>query len=161
MGSNVLAPDARRSSSDRRSIMRLWNKQANMFPFTKAAGYPNIVFVSTSGNPSRARPNEATRDCGGFVNFGICRFFRIIELPPASLRHLIPLLDGFSRGDDHLSLDFVLDHVPESLASLTQRVAAVDDRRDLPAFEELPEDGHRLLLGGHRNARTSQLLHEP
>ncbi len=34
------------------------------------------------------------------------------------------------------------------------------NRCDLPALEEFPENGNRFFLGGHRQARTSQLLHE-
>src|SRR5712691_8687570 len=73
---------------------------------------------------------------------------------------IAPVLVDFCRGDDDLPLDLVLNHVPESLPSLTQMVSAVDDGRDLAGFEEIPQDGHCLLLGGHRNAGASQLFYE-
>ena len=73
---------------------------------------------------------------------------------------LMRLLDSLCHGDDHSSLGFVLDHVSESVAGLTQRIGAVDDWCDLPGFEEFSEDGHRVFSGRHRNPRTSQLLHE-
>src|SRR6516225_8029748 len=46
-----------------------------------------------------------------------------------------------SYGDDNLSPGVSLLEVADSLGNLAQRVGPIDDRRDLPGLEQLPQDG--------------------
>ncbi len=51
-----------------------------------------------------------------------------------------------SHGDDELSARVSFSLVSESFRNLTQLVPAIDDRRDLPGFDELLQN-HQILSG--------------
>ena len=70
MGSNVLAvfaPGMVRSSPNFTTILS-WNVPANIFPFKKNAGYPNIGRCCTAGSAGFAFSNVAMSSGGDFFH---------------------------------------------------------------------------------------------
>jgi hypothetical protein len=84
MGSKIRAPGSRRSSprsaSPRRRIRLSWWSPVNMFPFTKAQGYPNIERRSTEGASGSAAAKVLTRDSGLFFHF-VAAMFQAYRVP--------------------------------------------------------------------------------
>jgi hypothetical protein len=65
----------------------------------------------------------------------------------------------WSHGDDDFSSGVSLFQIPDRLGDLGERVGPVDDRCDLPGFDELLEDDHVLVvLRG--DERPQLLAHE-
>jgi hypothetical protein len=63
------------------------------------------------------------------------------------------------HADDDLSSSVSLFEIPDGLGNLGERVGPVDDRCDLPGFDELGEDDQVLVvLRGHERAQL--LAHE-
>jgi hypothetical protein len=52
----------------------------------------------------------------------------------------------FVRGDDDFSPNMSLLHIAHGFADLAQRLGSVDDRCELPCFEELLQDSHVFCL---------------
>ncbi len=52
-------------------------------------------------------------------------------------------------------------HIAHCLGDLTQRIGSVDDRCQLPCFEDLLQDVHDVFLARDRKARLRQLAYEP
>jgi hypothetical protein len=52
---------------------------------------------------------------------------------------------GASNGDDGFSLGVSFALIPERVSDLTQLVPSVDDRCDLPGFDELLQDNEVLV----------------
>ena len=75
----------------------------------------------------------------------------------ASLRHVYPGLLG--HGDDDLPSSLSRFQIADRLGNLAQRERPVDDRRDLPGFDELLQDDQAVsgVLGA---AEGMQLAHE-
>jgi hypothetical protein len=66
---------------------------------------------------------------------------------------------GASQSDDDLSSDVSLFEVPDRLRDLTQRVGGTDDRRDLPGFNEFPEN-NQVFFAPRLKQRAQSLAHE-
>ena len=65
-----------------------------------------------------------------------------------------------SHSDDDFSLSVSLFHITDGLVDLAWRVRSVDDRCDLPSFNELSQDSHGVFLARRRKVQIRRLTHE-
>ena len=75
-------------------------------------------------------------------------------------RRLLTATRRASHGDDDLAACAAFSHVPDGVGDVAQRVGPVDDRRDLPGFDELLED-HQVPVVLPRDERAQLLPDEP
>src|SRR5665811_1871460 len=64
-----------------------------------------------------------------------------------------------SHRDNDLSLSVSLFQIPDGFGNLAQRVRPVDDRRDLPRFDELLQE-LQIVLARLADERLDPLTHE-
>jgi hypothetical protein len=81
------------------------------------------------------------------------------ELPSTIAPRSVFLAALVSHGDDDLALSLSRLQVADRIGNLAQRERPVDDRRDLPAFDELLQDDQAVsrVLGP---AERMQMAHE-
>src|ERR1700716_2965331 len=129
------------------------------------AAFPEVARMSAAACSARARSRPVMPTRAPIVASPIAVALPIPPVPPV-IRTTLPAMGGVSAGvrasdgDDNRSSRMSFSDITHCLAGPTQWVRSVDDRRDLPGFDESLQ-GDQVLSVLKLDGRAQLLGHEP